>query len=83
MKHWEEIIRWKINKPQKIDKSNLTRIQFYKRKSQLELFFNNATTFFRWNFDELEEYIYQITTDTKKYYHFPAQSDQKHTLYEL
>ena len=57
MKHWEEIIRWKINRLQKIDKNNLTKIKFYKRKSQLELFFNNATTFFRWNFDELEKYL--------------------------
>jgi len=57
MKKWEEIIKWNINKPKEIDKSSLSKIRFYKRKSQLELFFNNATTFFRWNFDELEKYL--------------------------
>ena len=57
MKIWEKIIGWNLNKIKPIDKKDLLKIQFYRKKTQLELYFNNATSFFRWNFDELEKYI--------------------------
>jgi len=40
-----------------LDKRVALWTNFYREKSQLELYFNNATTFFRWNFDEFEKYV--------------------------
>jgi len=57
MPFWEKIIPGNINKTTKLSTDILKKIHFYTKKSQLELYFNHATTFFRWNFEEFEEYI--------------------------